>query len=171
MEMTALQWCEFLGGILEGNPHSIITHPAKIEDADEGAISFIGNAKYAEFAYTSKASALIVSHQEVFKNEVKCTLIRVEQPYLAFSQVLEKFNKPFNDFIGIDKSAWIDPTAEIDNEVYIGAMSFIGQHVKIARGVKIFPQVFIGDGVQLGEGSVLYSGVKIYRDCKNLMHP
>src|SRR6185436_705216 len=99
MQMTAFQWCEFLGGILEGNPHSVITHPAKIEEANEGAISFIGNAKYVEFAYTTRASALIVSPQEAFKNEVKCTLIRVEQPYLAFSKVLEKFNKPYNDLI------------------------------------------------------------------------
>src|SRR6266446_1429520 len=143
MQMTALQWSELLGGILEGNPHSVITHPAKIEEANEGAISFIGNAKYAEFAYTTKASALIVNHKEVFKNEVKCALIRVEQPYLSFSKVLEKFNKPYNDLVGIDKSAWVDASAEINNDVYIGALSFVGKGVKIGRGVKIFPQVFI----------------------------
>lgn len=163
--MTALQWSELLGGILEGNPSSVITHPAKIEEANEGAISFVGNAKYAEFAYTTKASALIVSHQEVFKNEVKCALIRVDQPYLAFSKVLEKFNKPYYDLVGIDKNASVDASAEIENEVYIGPLSFVGKNVKIGRGVKIFPQVFIGDEVEIGEGTVLNSGVKIYRDC------
>src|SRR5438477_541953 len=71
MQMTALQWCELLGGTLEGNPNSIITHPSKIEDAGEGAISFIGNAKYVEFAYTTKASALIVSNDEEFEKEVQ----------------------------------------------------------------------------------------------------
>src|ERR1043165_7221919 len=139
MQMTAFQWCELLGGKLEGNPQSVITHPAKIEDADIGAISFIANPKYVEYAYTTKASALIVSEGEQFEKEVPCTLIRVDHPYLAFSKVLEKFNKPYDDLVGIDKSACVDPSSEIANEVYIGALSFIGKNVKIGRGVKIFP--------------------------------
>jgi UDP-3-O-[3-hydroxymyristoyl] glucosamine N-acyltransferase len=165
MQMTALQWCELLGGTLEGNPHSIITHPAKIEEAGEGAISFIAHPKYIDFAYTTTASALIVSQNTEFINKVKSTLIRVEQPYVAFSKVLEKFNKPYNELKGVDKTARIDETVSVGEEVFIGALSFIGKNAKIERGVKIFPQVYIGESVEIGSGSVLHAGVKIYRDC------
>jgi len=60
MQMTVNEWCTRLKGILEGDAGTIITHPAKIEEAGEGAISFIGNPRYEHFAYSTKASALIV---------------------------------------------------------------------------------------------------------------
>src|SRR6185503_885839 len=127
MQMTALQWCELLGGKLEGNPSALITHPAKIEEAGEGAISFIAHPRYVPYAYTTQASALIVSEDTEFEKKLNSTLIRVEQPYLSFSKVLEKFNKPFDQLKGIDKSSFVDASASIDEDVFVGAFSYIGK--------------------------------------------
>jgi len=163
--MTAKQWCDFLGGTLEGDGTVIITHPAKIEEADAGAICFIAHPKYFSFAYSTKASALIVSTNAEFERQVATTLIRVQQPYVAFSQVLEKFNKPHEGLIGIHETAVVDKSAIVNEGVFIGALSFIGKNVKIGSNVKIFPEVFIGDGVTIDDETIIYSGVNIYRDC------
>ncbi len=41
MQFTARELCDLLQGQLTGNPETIITHPAKIEQTGEGAVSFL----------------------------------------------------------------------------------------------------------------------------------
>ncbi|MEO5673555.1 MAG: UDP-3-O-(3-hydroxymyristoyl)glucosamine N-acyltransferase [Chitinophagales bacterium] len=166
MQMTALQWNEILGGTIEGNRSAVITHPAKIEEAGEGAVSFIAQPRYIEFAYTTHASLLIIDNNFVLEKAIKPTIIRVEQPYLAFSKVLEKFNKPDDDLVGIEDGSFIDSTATIASNAYVGAFSYIGKNVKIGQNVKIFPNVFVGNEVEIGDGTVIYSGVNIYHECR-----
>jgi len=165
MQMTALEWCNFLGGSLEGKGDVIVTHPAKIEEADAGSISFIAHPKYFSYAYSTGASVLIVSSNAEFEKPVNATLIRVDNPYVAFSLILEKFNKPYEGLIGTHESAVIDPSASLGKNVFIGALSFLGRNVKIGNDVKIFPEVFIGDDVTVDDGTVIYAGVNIYRGC------
>jgi len=165
MQMTALEWCNFLGGKLEGNGDAIVSHPAKIEEADEGSISFIAHPKYFSYVYSTKASALIVSSNAEFEKDVVVTLIRVEQPYVAFSRVLEKFNKPYEGLAGVHETAVVDSTAVLGENVFIGALSYLGRNVRLGKNVKIFPEVFISDGVTIEDDSIIYSGVNIYRDC------
>lgn len=165
MQMTAGQWCTLLKGNLEGDPEVVITHPAKIEEAAEGAISFIANAKYESFAYTTKASAIIIAKDMVLKNSVQPVLIRVEQPYMAFTRVLQKFNTPHDNLIGTEEPSFIHESASIGSDAYLGAFSYIGKNVKLGDNVKIFPHVYLGEGVTVDDDSVLYSGARVYRNC------
>lgn len=91
--MTVRQWSDFLDGKLEGGGDILITHPAKIEEAGDNSISFIAHPKYHQFAYSSHAAAIIVHQEAEFEHPVKAALIRVEEPYMAFARVLEKFNR------------------------------------------------------------------------------
>lgn len=165
MQMTAGQWCTLLKGNLEGDPEVVITHPAKIEEAAEGAISFIANAKYESFAYTTKASAIIIAKDMVLKNSVQPVLIRVEQPYMAFTRVLQKFNTPHDNLIGTEEPSFIHESASIGSDAYLGAFSYIGKNVKLGDNVKIFPHVYLGEGVTVDDDSVLYAGARVYRNC------
>src|SRR5262245_27810186 len=154
MQMTALEWCNFLGGKLEGNGDAVVTHPAKIEEADEGSISFIAHPKYFSHVYSTKASALIVSNNAELENEVTATLIRVDQPYVAFSRVLEKFNKPYEGLTGIHETSVFDATVTFGENVFVGAMSYLGKNVTLGKNVKIFPEVFVGDGVTIEDDTI-----------------
>lgn len=165
MQMTAGEWSDFLGGKLEGSSDVIITHPAKIEEATEGSISFIANPKYAPFAYSTRASALIISSDLILEKKIIPSLIRVDQPYAAFTRVLEKFARPYSDATGIDKMVFMDETATVGSNTYIGSFSYVGKNVKIGSNVKIFPHVFLGENVSVEDDSVLYPGVKVYKDC------
>ena len=61
MKVTAQTISQILNGEIEGNPDVIITHPAKIEEGTDGSICFLANPKYEIHAYTTQASALLVS--------------------------------------------------------------------------------------------------------------
>jgi UDP-3-O-[3-hydroxymyristoyl] glucosamine N-acyltransferase len=164
--MTVQQWSEFLGGRLEGRGDVMVDHPAKIEEADEHSITFIAHPKYTSFVNTCSAAAIIVGEDFESPGSTASALIRVHQPYIAFSKVLERFNKTHDHLKGISKLAMLDLSASVSDDVYIGEFAYIGPNAKIEAGAKIFPQVHIGEGVVIGENSVIYPGVIVYRDCR-----
>lgn len=165
MEMTAGEWCKLLGGHLEGDASTLITHPAKIEDAGPGAISFIANARYEAFAYSTAASAIIIDRQMAIKGKIQPVIIRVDQPYLSFTRVLDHFNNPHHNLIGTEEPSFIHHTATIGTDVYLGAFCYIGRDARLGNNVKIFPHVYVGEGVSIDDNSVVYAGTKIYRGC------
>jgi UDP-3-O-[3-hydroxymyristoyl] glucosamine N-acyltransferase len=162
MQISAAELCALLSGKLEGNPDIIITHPAKIEEAGEGAVCFIANPKYLPYVYTTKASVIVVNENVVFTDSIKATIIRVQDAYAAFTFLLQKFGAALSEKSGIEQPSFIHETASIGTGAYIGAFSYIGERVKLGAGVKIYPHAYIGDDCIIGDGSVIYSGVQIY---------
>ena len=93
--------------ILDGDKKSTITKLSKIENGDKNSLSFLGNPKYNEYLYSSNASIIIVDRNLETKKEINPTLIRVQDPNLAFSQLLEYFESKKEDQMGISKNAEI----------------------------------------------------------------
>src|SRR6476620_6877198 len=93
MQFTAQQIATMIQGKLEGNPDAAVSDVAKIEDAREGALSFIANPKYEEYIYTSKASIVIVNESFEINGQVNATLIRVKDAYVSFALLLEKYKE------------------------------------------------------------------------------
>ena len=93
MEISVQALADLLGGSVEGNPDVLINRPSKIEEGGEGSISFLGNSKYENFAYTTTASALLVSNDFSPKKELPATLIRVEDVYASVAFLLDAFGK------------------------------------------------------------------------------
>ena len=89
MEFTVQQIAEVLGGTVEGDATQRISSLAKIEEAQAGSLTFLSNAKYEPFLYETGASAVIVGREQALRQAVRPALIRVENPYTAFSQLLE----------------------------------------------------------------------------------
>lgn len=165
MKFTAAELGKLLNGAVEGNPEAVVSAVSKIEDAQEGALTFVANPKYASFLYTTRASIVIVSKDLLLEKPVESTLIRVSDPYSAFSVLLEMYSSSKLNKTGREEPCFVSPSAEIGENCYIGAFSYIGQNVRLGNNVKVFPQVYIGDNCVVGDDSVLYAGVKIYSDC------
>jgi len=159
-----------LQGTLEGNPEGMISHPAKIEDARDGSISFLANPKYEKYVASCQASALIVSNNFTLQHAASVAIIRVEDPYLAFAKVLELFSNKDEPAKGIEEPVFIHPEAKIGKDVYIGAFSYIGKGAVIEDGALIYPQSYIGQQVHIGKSSILYAGVKVYHHCQIAEH-
>ncbi len=166
MEYTAQQIAELLEGSLVGNPLLKVTKLSKIEEGEEGAITFLSNPKYESHLYVSKASVVIVNKSLKPTKPVAATLISVEDAYASFSFLLEIFNrKDIPEKLGIENPCFLDPSAVLGDRYYLGAFSYIGKNVKVGARVKIYPQVYVGDEVSIGDDSILYAGVKVYQGC------
>ncbi len=165
MQFTALEISLLLNGTVEGKPEVTVNQLAKIEEAEEGSLSFLANPKYEQFLYTTKASVVIISNEQVLTEPVASTLIRVENPYVAISVLLEKYNQSKLAKAGIEQPSFIHPSAQIGQDVYIGAFTYIGPNVKIGDHCRIYPNSFLADNVRLASNVTLFAGVKIYFDC------
>lgn len=164
MEFSAKQLAEVLQASIEGNPDVKVNKLSKIEEGQAGSLSFLSNPKYTSFIYETKASIVIVSKDFIPERPIEAVLLRVENPYACFAQLLEMYNQVKAEKKGVSGFAFISPTAIIGENAYIGEFAVISDGVKIGKNVKIFPQVYLGDNVIIGEGTVLHPGVKIYSD-------
>jgi len=165
MQFTAKQISEFLSGTIEGDENVTVSELSKIEDGKKGALCFLSNRKYEQYIYTTDASVVIVGSDFFPAQPVTCTLVKVKDPYSAFSVLLEKYNEVMNESSqksGIEQPSFIHPTAKIGKNVYIGAFAYISENVIVGDNTKIYPQVFIGSDTVIGADNVFYAGVKIY---------
>ena len=56
MVFTAQQIASYTGGTVEGNPETVVSTFAKIEEGVEGALSFLANLQYEHYLYETKSS-------------------------------------------------------------------------------------------------------------------
>ena len=164
MKYSISQIAEYLQGTVEGQTDIKIKNIAKIEEAQEGDITFLANPIYTPHIYTTQASAVIVSKDFVPEKEVSATLLKVEDPYQAFSQLLSFYHNSYQDKTGIDQFVHTGKNVELGEEIYIGAFSYIGNGVKIGNNVKIFPNCYIGDNCIIGDDTIIFSNVSVYYD-------
>ena len=164
MELKAFEVAKLIDGVVEGDKNSSINKLSKIENGDNNSLSFLGNSKYNDFLYKSNASIVIVDKSLELKKDVKPTLIRVEDPNLAFSILLEHFNNQQITKTGIDSQSLISSNANYGDNLYFGKFSIAEDGVKIGNNVKIHPHVHISQNVVIGDNCVIYPGVKIYRN-------
>jgi UDP-3-O-[3-hydroxymyristoyl] glucosamine N-acyltransferase len=83
-----------------------ITGAAGLDEASEGHVTFLANPKYTPRVNTTSASAIYLS--EDVKTEKRISILRVKDPYLAYTRALRIFYP--------EKTAapFIHPTAVID---------------------------------------------------------
>ncbi|MFK8266025.1 UDP-3-O-(3-hydroxymyristoyl)glucosamine N-acyltransferase [Capnocytophaga cynodegmi] len=164
MKFTALQIANILHGEVEGNPDVEVYKLSKIEEGEEGSITFLANPKYKNYIYTTKASVAIVNKTFEAESELSVTLVKVDDAYSAFSKLLEYYNQIKLNKKGIEDPSFISKSAQIGQDVYIGAFSYIGENVVVGNNVKIYPNTYIGDNVTIGDNTTLFAGCKIYSE-------
>jgi UDP-3-O-[3-hydroxymyristoyl] glucosamine N-acyltransferase len=164
MKFTAQQIADTLKGRIEGNPEVTIFKLSKIEEGTEGSLSFLANKLYTPFIYTTEASAVIVNDDFVAEQPIKTTLIRVNDAYTAFANLLEFYNQVKMNKTGISQLAFISDSAVYGTNNYIGEFAYIGENVILGNNVKIYPQAYIGDNTKIDDNTTIYQGVKIYSD-------
>jgi UDP-3-O-[3-hydroxymyristoyl] glucosamine N-acyltransferase len=158
--MKLSELAELTGARVEGANDGIeITGAAGLDEAHEGHVTFLANPRYTPRVNTTRASAIYLAEEA--ETDRAIAILRVKDPYLAYTRALRIFHpepelEPF-----IHRSAVIDPTARVATNVAIGACSVIGRNVEIADGVCIHPNVTIYEDVTIGKDSTIHSGVAI----------
>ena len=164
MQFTAKQIADFIGGRVEGNEQATVSTFAKIEEAGEGAITFLSNPKYTSYIYDTKASIVLVNDDLELEHPVSSTLIRVPNAYECVAKLMQMYAASLPKKTGIDPLAFVSKTAEIGKDVYVGPFTYIGEGVKIGEGSRIFPNVTIYDGCQIGKNVTIHAGAVIGAD-------
>ncbi|MCH5175051.1 MAG: UDP-3-O-(3-hydroxymyristoyl)glucosamine N-acyltransferase [Prevotellaceae bacterium] len=165
MVFTAQQIAGYAGGTVEGNPDVTVSTFAKIEEGVEGAISFLANLQYEHYLYETKSSVVLVNKDFQPSQEVKATLVRVDNAYEAVAKLLQLYQSMQEKRVGIDSLAFIHPTAKIGKDCYVGPFVAIAEGVEIGDGAVLHPHVTVGKNAKVGSGTEVYSNAVIYHDC------
>lgn len=165
MVFTAQQIAGYTGGTVDGDPNATISTFAKIEEGTEGALSFLANPQYEQYIYETKSSIVLVNKDFQPTQEVKATLVRVDNAYESVAKLLQLYQSMQQKRVGIDPLAFIDPSAKIGKDCYIGPFVAIAEGVEIGDGVVLHPHVTIGRDAKVGCGTEIYSNAVIYHHC------
>jgi UDP-3-O-[3-hydroxymyristoyl] glucosamine N-acyltransferase len=164
MKFTAIQIAEILEGEIFGKENVEVFSLSKIEEGEEGSLTFLSNPKYTPYLYSTKASIVIVNKDFIPEKELETTLIKVNDAYQAFSTLLEFYDKVKVAKSGIEIPSYINESAIIGTNLYLGAFSYISDNVSVGDNVKIYPNVYIGENVKIGDNTIIHPGSKIYSE-------
>lgn len=166
MEFSAKQIAEYLGGTVEGNENATVQTFAKIEEGVAGAISFLANPQYAHYLYETASSIVLVNKDFQPEQEVKTTLIRVENAYEAIARLLTLYQSTIQKRTGIHPRAVVAETAQVGENVYIGPNAYIGEHAVIGKNCQIYAGAVIEERATIGDDCTIYPNASVYHDCK-----
>lgn len=165
MKITIKEAADLVGGVVFGNPESIITNIAKIEEAKEGELTFLYLDSYAHYLETTKASVVLISPDfEKCRNDI--SYIEVKDPHNALNLLLKKFFQPNFGMKGIDPTAQIDSTAIISSSAIIGKNVVISAGSKIGENSVIHHNSVIMENVTIGDNCLIYPNVTIRENCR-----
>ena len=160
MHLSVADIAQIIRGELVGDGGLKISGCSGIQEAKEGEITFLANPKYLSQAETSKAFAIIIPRQMSLPGK---TVIRVDNPSFAFTQVLNHFIEqlPSTHPKGVHPTAIIAPNAKLGKNVAVGPYAVIESDVVIGDGAVIYGHCYIAHGASIGSNVLFYSGVNI----------
>ena len=166
MEFSAKQIAAFIQGEIIGDENATVHTFAKIEEGIPGAISFLSNPKYTPYIYETEASIVLVNRDFTPEQEVKATLIKVDNAYESLAKLLNLYEMSKPKRTGIDPRAYVAETAKIGKDVYIAPFACIGDHAEVGDNTVIHPHATVGGGAQIGNNCILYASATVYHDCR-----
>lgn len=166
MEFSAKQIAEFIQGEIIGDENACVHTFAKIEEGVPGAISFLSNPKYTHYIYNTQASVVLVNRDFTAEQEIKATLIKVDNAYESLAKLLTLYEMSKPKKTGIDSLAFVAPTAKIGKDVYIAPFACVEDNAEVGDNTILHPHVTVGAGAKVGNNCILYSHATIYHDCR-----
>ncbi len=164
MQLTLKEIAERIEGTVQGNGDAIINGVAPISTANNNEITFIANKEYLKYLSDTNAGAVVLDPDAP---ETSIPSIRIKNPYLAFSYIIDIFN-PIKPRVasGIHPTAIIGDNAKIDDSAGIGAFCHFEKNSKIGKNCQFVSSVYIGKNATIGDNCLIYPGVKIMDDTK-----
>ena len=159
MMKTLKEISELINGELCGDSELEIYGVSGIKEARKGEITFVANPKYKREMDNTRASAIIIGNDILWNGK---PVIRVENPFYAFAQVLKAFApKKLPLAAGIHETAIIGRNVSIGERVSVQAYTVIGDNVTIGDDTIIYPLVYIGDDTKIGSEVLIYPRVTV----------
>ncbi|MDQ6982768.1 MAG: UDP-3-O-(3-hydroxymyristoyl)glucosamine N-acyltransferase [Mariprofundus sp.] len=140
-----------------------ITGINTLSAAGDAEISFLANKHYRHDLLNTEAAAVLLAPDNDAPDH--CAVIRVADPYLAFTLLQRFFYPPSVPNGQRQVSAVIDPSALLADDVEVAANAVIGANAHIGSGTIIGAGCVIGAGVKIGERCLLHANAVVCTDC------
>ncbi len=148
-------------GIVLGESDPEIAGVTNIEDAGPQDITF-AVPPHLDKAAVSKAAAVIVPGEIAAYPK---PAIRVANPRIAFTKVLELFTPPTVVPRGVHPTAVVGRGAQLGANVAVMAHAVIADNAVIGDNTVLYPHTYVGEAAKIGGDSILYPGVTVYAGC------
>ncbi|HEY1328815.1 MAG TPA: UDP-3-O-(3-hydroxymyristoyl)glucosamine N-acyltransferase [Casimicrobiaceae bacterium] len=145
---------------LDGDGAVAITHLGSLENAGEGAIAFLANARYRGQLATTRASAVILTPGDA-AHTTRPKLVS-ENPYATFARIAQLLHPPRAFTPGIDPTARVDPGASVANSAAVGPYAVVEARARIAERAQVGSHCVVGEDSSVGEDAVLNPHVTLY---------
>lgn len=156
---TLAELAQHVDGRVEGNAKLRISSVATLEDAREGAITFVTSSRYRRFLPNTLASAVILGEADVVLCPVSA--IVVDNPYLAYAKIASWLYPYLHPGGFIHPTAVVAASANLSDSAFIAQNVVIGEQVKVAAGVVIGAGSVIADHCNIGKNTSLLANVTL----------
>lgn len=159
MRATAADLAAAVGGVVEGDPGVVITGVAGLDEAGPSDVSFLANRRYVRKLATSRAGVVFVSRGDRVGER---TVIRCDDPYLAFARALGLFHPRPLPVPGVHPLAVVEGRAD---GATVGPFAYVGPGAVVGEGTVLQPNVYVGPGAVVGRDCVLMAGSVVMDGC------
>jgi UDP-3-O-[3-hydroxymyristoyl] glucosamine N-acyltransferase len=166
--MKLLELAQKLGCRVDGNPELEIRGVAGIDRAQPGDLTFLANRKYFPLLKTTLASAVLVEEGVSISREPGAeplSALRINNPYLAFSQAIGFFYQPPAYKPGVHPTAVVAPSAVVGEGAHIGPYCFVDEHARIGKNAVLHSFVTIYQGARIGDHFFAHAHAVVREGC------
>ncbi len=158
MRLTVADIARLVNGEIVGDGLRLVSGFSGIKEAKKDDLTFLGNPKYESLLLDTQAGVILVPRQIACPGK---TVIRVDNPSLSFSKVVNHFLKDAPDYKprGIHPTAVIAPKAKLARDVAVGPYTTIEANAVIEEGCVLYAGCYVGHDTHLKAGCLLYPHV------------
>lgn len=164
MKRTAEELARAISATVEGDGAFEVSGVAAPEQAGERDLIYVGEAKYAARAETSRAICVIADSTVRLTRK---TILRSAQPKLAFAKAAALLLERTPIATAVHATAIVAASARVAAGTGVGPYAVIGENTFIGTGTQIGAHSVIGDDCWIGENcrihpqATLYHGVRV----------
>ncbi len=158
--LTVTELAAMVGGRVVGPDDVTIENVCALEDAGDGDLAFLRNAKKPEAAEASAAAVVItpVELQQYAGVQVVC-----EQAERAMATVLAAFaDERRRPPQGVSPQAYVSDSATLGDGVGVGPFAVVGDDAVLGDGVVVYANAYVGAGCRVGSGTVIHAGAALH---------
>ncbi len=148
---------------IDGDVERRLEGVAPLDRAGPQHLTFFAKGALRSQVESTQAGAVLVPI--AFDLQLPGTsLLRVEDPQLAFARALQLFHPEPIVAAGIHQTAILGPGVRLGEEVALGAYVVVEEGAQIGRGSHIGPSTFVGRRARIGADCRIASGVSILHE-------
>jgi len=161
--ITVGELAEKIGGEVQGEHTRRVTGVCSLSDVERDCVTFLNSQRDAVLLEGKNPAAVICGRTMRVSG---FTLIRADNPKLAFALAIDFFHPREKPAPGIHPSAVVDAGAFVDDSATVGPNCCVVRGAKIGAGTVLTANVYIGANAVVGRDCLLYPNVCLLERCE-----